>query len=612
MLNIKNFNLIQAFLRFPVASILAILATSLLMYSLDKPHPSSHIISLILTAIIGAVSNIAWSISHYSYNWSQTKLWIGRFIILLSLVIFYLTCLPESYEVHTTALFRLPIWYGCILIFLHLLIAYIPFISQGGEEDFWEYNKDVLLTLVEAAFYAFSLFLGLSIALVSLDKLFGIEIDSLAYPRLFIFLIGTFQTLYFLSNFPTVTYDNTIKKPIKAFLIFSQYILIPLVLLYMIILYAYAGKIGFRWELPKGWVSQLSLWFSVVGIFAYLLNYFNYKFSDNRLTTFFKKYFFPILLLPIALIFVAIYRRVSEYGVTELRYIVSLLGVWLLCVSVYFIISKKRSLKVIPMSLSVFSLLPILLGPFNIFNSTLSSQQKNLRKQLIDKKLLVDKELKSFPDTISADNSISIDSIKHFSREINNKIKFLDKRSDLSFINNWINNEVPLIKEKDPTVLTDALHRYHNTELLKERLNLFKTKRDNIYNNRVRYFRWSYDNKKAVKIDNNKFFVPFNSSKTNSESQNRLIFNPTEQSIFYYNGNKKLAEINLNNYLKSLSKHSTTKINYSDLNMQNPIYQYENEKLSASLIFDYINGSEKEDGQMVIRQIRGWGIIDIK
>jgi len=565
-----------------------------------------------LCCMIGAVSNIALVIAKESQQWSSLVHWLGRLGILCFLGLIYLGLLPANYEVINTSIFRLPFQLGALFIFLHLLISYVPFINKGSEEDFWEYNKDVFLNLVESGFYSFFLFVGLSIAILALDKLFGIELDDLAYPRLFFFLIGVFNTLYFLSKYPAVYYDNKIKTPIKAFLIFSQYILIPLVLIYMAILYAYAIQIGFKWTLPEGWVSQLSLWFSVVGIFAFLLNYFNHKFSDFKLTAYYKKYFFLVLLLPIVLVFVAIYRRISEYGVTELRYVVALLGVWLLGIGLYYNLSKKKNIRVIPISLSVFVLIPVLLGPFSMFNATLTSQKKHFKQLLIDNNCLVDQSLR--PINSSELNQTSTEQEQEKGRKLYNAIRFLDERSDLSFINDWIEPDLDFVGEKDPRVASDSLDRYHNARILAEQLNI------SVYVPSV------YDKPsgeriginsgviQSIELDNNKFFLPIDIHAT--RQTNAAVYftlNDDKTGLDLYRNNQLVGEIQLDKYLEeiqdTLAPLATGQRNYT---LTDPTYTIQDSTFDATLIINNLGGIKTPAGVVKIDNIWGHAIIEFK
>ena len=562
------------------------------MYSLDESDPPAYIISTILTLILGTLSFMILSVARRAYNLSDQMFWGLRLLLVAVLVGSFFFLFPSDYELRNTEMFRFPIRYGAVVIFLHLLVSYIPFINKGSKEDFWEYNKDLLLNIVEAAFYALFLFAGLAIALVALEHLFGIEIDNLSYPRLFIFLVGIFQTLYFLSKYPEIIYDNKIKKPIKAFLIFSQYILIPLVLIYMTILYAYAIKIGVNWELPKGWVSQLSLWFSVVGIFAYLLNHFNHKFSELKLTTYFRKYYFYVLLLPIALIFVAIYRRISDYGVTEPRYVVALTGVWLLGIALYFILSKEKRIRVVPMSLSVFVLLPFLLGPFGMFNSTLKSQTKKFKETLVENNVIVDGKL--FPLTKK-------DSISEKLRE---NINFLDQRSDMSFINDWIENDIILLNE-------DTL-RYNysnnNAKLLRDTLQVNYSFFNGSTKETIYPDYYFYSKSDVIQTDDSTYFVPIQTDADYLLSKSFYYnINRDSTGIVLIKGDEVIGELIL---LDKLASQKDFKKN--SLVLEESTFTINNNSVDATLILKNVIFTRDSIGLRNVKKVDGNSIVTVK
>ncbi|MBK9320884.1 MAG: DUF4153 domain-containing protein [Bacteroidetes bacterium] len=99
--------------------------------------------------------------------------------------------------------------------------------------------------------------------------------------------------------------------------IFTQFVLLPLVTIYLGILYVYELKILITMNWPRGWVSYLVIGFSTAGILALLLvwplrNDDRYKWVKT-----FTRLFYIALLPLIALLFFSIYIRVKEYGITE-------------------------------------------------------------------------------------------------------------------------------------------------------------------------------------------------------------------------------------------------------------------------------------------------------
>jgi hypothetical protein len=94
--------------------------------------------------------------------------------------------------------------------------------------------------------------------------------------------------------------------------VFSQYILLPLLLLYLIILYIYGGKIITLWDWPKGVVSWLIVAVSVIGIFTLLLIYpYGQKEENSWIKKITKVYYFLVIPL-VVLLFLAISIRLAE------------------------------------------------------------------------------------------------------------------------------------------------------------------------------------------------------------------------------------------------------------------------------------------------------------
>jgi hypothetical protein len=89
----------------------------------------------------------------------------------------------------------------------------------------------------------------------------------------------------------------------------------------------------------------------------------------------------------VVLLMLSIWVRISEYGVTVNRYLVATLAVWLAGLVIYFLLSKKRNIKVIPASLCLVSVL-IVYGPLSAFEVSERSQVNRLEDKLKEYELL--------------------------------------------------------------------------------------------------------------------------------------------------------------------------------------------------------------------------------
>ena len=305
----------------------------------------------------------------------------------IALAIAYYFSLPDEFMVTSTIRFVL------FALSFHLLIAFIPFITHGEMNAFWQYNKMLFLRILTGAVYTNVLYVGLALALLAIEKLFAINVDKNLYFYLWLVLTGVFNTCFFLAGFPNAYADlEGITDYPKGLKIFTQYILLPIITIYLLILYAYMFKIVFTQQWPVGWVSYLVLGFSVAGILSLLLIHPIRNDANNKWMLGFSRFFYFAIFPLLILLFFAIERRVSDYGITELRYFVLVLALWLFFIATYFLVSNKKNIKIIPLSLCVIAFLTSF-GPWGAFSVSLSSQKNHFVKLMEKNKILLNGKL---------------------------------------------------------------------------------------------------------------------------------------------------------------------------------------------------------------------------
>jgi hypothetical protein len=416
---------VRAVKRFPLASLTALLAVAGFMLLIEEVN-QGVVPELLFTAVLGLPLFIAGEAFARQRGWTyrgRGGLLLG--IIFLGLVGYYYY-LPDvdspGFEYIQVPRFLI------FLLVAHLLVALLPFEGKYGLKEFWTFNRLLLNNFMLGAFYSAITYLGVFFAIMAVNELFQLHINFKIYAHLFVFTAGVFHTLLFLSQFPEVSRESS-SGP-EYHVIFStlcKFILVPIVVLYFFILYTYAAKIVFSWTLPVGWVSSLIIGFSVAGIFTYLLSYYLSEEDDSWLVGVFHRWFWWVVLPMVGLLFVAIGRRIADYGVTEERFLVAHSGVWLLVVSLYFVLSKKDNIKFIPGSLVVFSLVAVL-GPLSAFEVSYRSQRWVLRDLLERSGHLRDGKLR--PDTIGIDAGLA--------QRIHSTLDFLDSRQQLDKIRSWM------------------------------------------------------------------------------------------------------------------------------------------------------------------------------
>jgi hypothetical protein len=304
------------------------------------------------------------------------KKWGLRLLCLLICIALYFMLQPA---IQMADRFRI----GLLAFSFHLLVAFAPFIEKGNLHGFWEYNKVLFLRILTAGLYAAVLFAGLSIALVAINGLFNVKIDENVYLRLFSVVGITFTTLFFLAGVPAdfKMINETQQEYPKGLKIFTQYVLIPLLTIYLVILLVYEAKIIIDWELPKGMVSMLVLGYSVFGVLSLLLVYPIKEQEGNGWIRWFSRCFYLMMIPLVVLLLLAVWKRVGNYGITESRYILIILALWLSIITAYFLISRKDNIKIIPISLCILALLATY-GPQSAFSVSRYSQTQRLRKML--------------------------------------------------------------------------------------------------------------------------------------------------------------------------------------------------------------------------------------
>lgn len=358
--------------RFPVSSLSAVLATVcfivLIALEAQGPHPLGRVA---LAALLGIPLGLAFQLrAEYDglAGWKRAALAAAPILLL----VMYAATLPSSLE----ALFddsHHSYRFAQLFIAAHLLAAFQPV----GGAAFWRLNKTFFLRILLAALYSFVLLNGLSLSLLSLRMLFGVEVDPKMYAYLFVAVSTTFNTLFFLAGVPKrdeLDADTAYPSGLKAI---SQYLLVPIVLLYGLILYAYMGKILFQWAWPEGWVTWLVIGYSVSGILAFLLVHPLLDDADNPWVRLLSKWYFPALIPLSILQLLAVWERISAYGVTENRYLALTTGFWLLLAIGIMIRTRAGGIRWIPATLAVV-IFVTMVGPWGMFAVSERSQRAQL------------------------------------------------------------------------------------------------------------------------------------------------------------------------------------------------------------------------------------------
>jgi len=399
----------RTFLRFPFVIVNAVIGTVTVVILIDHEGPpqATVLFNVMMATILGIPLLLALALIAEKGKWSRLYAF-GTQVIGVVLLVAYACTIP-------TDLLAAPAIYILrqllLAVALHLLVAFAPYLGAGEYNGFWHYNKTLFLRLVNAVIFAIVLYAGLSLALAALDNLFGMNVPIKRYGELWIIINGIFTTWFFLAGVPQdwAGLEGSSDYP-RGIKIFAQYILLPLVLVYLVILYAYLAKIVVTWNWPQGWVSKLILGFAATGIFSLLLLYPIRERAENIWIKRSSAWFYIVMIPLIFMLFPAVWRRISEYGITEGRYIAVTLSIWLTGIVLYFILSKIKSIKMIPVSLCILAFI-VSFGPWGTFAVSENSQVNRLKILLTKNSILVADRVQKAPAPVNGEDVKQISSI---------------------------------------------------------------------------------------------------------------------------------------------------------------------------------------------------------
>lgn len=408
--------LVRTLARFPLTVISALVGTVVSIALIEKGEhlEASILFSILLTTVLALPLLTALRLAAEGDGSNAGRVWLLQLVGVALLVIYGLTVPVDLPRAPLMYMFR----FFAFAVAACFLLSFLPFIRKGQGNGFWQFNKTIVFRSMLAGAFAVVLFSGLGLALAALDNLFGINIPPKRYFELWIMILWLFAIPFILSGIPgrLRELDEVTEYP-RLLRVFGQYVLSPLVLVYFVILYAYIGKIIITWSWPQGWVGRLILGFSATGILAlFILNPIREKLETLWIKRA-SRWYYLILLPLVVVLFLALWRRISEYGLTEDRYLGLAIGVWLAFTAFYFLFSRSKSIKMIPGSLCVLTFV-ISVGPWSMFAVSERSQIGRLQEMLEADSILMNGVVQEAPSPVSNEHQVEISAILSYLHQV--------------------------------------------------------------------------------------------------------------------------------------------------------------------------------------------------
>lgn len=561
--------------RFPVTVAISTILAILLIYTNESQLTgNSHetLVKINLTVGLGIPLSLCIGLLIERFFKKDKLKTVFLYVIGIGfLVLYYFLFFKTIYGIVTASR------YFATMLFFILSFLYIPRI---GRENNYEYHlMDIWSSFALTFVYSFVLYFGIAAIFFTIDQLFDVNIKGELYYYMFLIVSLIFAVSLFLSKLPSIEEEYDWVEYTKSLKILLIYIVIPLITVYTAILYVYFGKILVTREWPRGLVSHLVLWYSTLSVGVIFL--ITPILDENKVAKLFKVLFPKIILPVLFMMFMSIYQRISQYGVTENRYYVVALGLWVLGIMLYF--SFKKSLRniIIPISLSLV-ILNSVYGPLSSFAISKYSQNKRFENLLVKNNMLSNGEIVKDGEISSEDKREISNIISYFNQ--NHKlrdIKVLPKDFDL---------------DKMETVMGFKYEPYYSRPYEENR-----------------YFYYGTQNAEdAVDIKGYDYYIHMNSWNENKREVDGLAvqYNRVKNTLVVSKDDKVVLEQEMIAFVKDIYEKQQTKLPNENKNMmdyKDMTYEIDflgiEENMNLKFIFNEINGRVDENNNMIIENV---------
>ncbi len=435
--------------RFPISILSSLIITIAAMYMLEvEEHEDIALPIMMCFAILTMISLI---IQLARERLSLKKIWLILGYVLTGLfLVWYYRSLHGAMSEDQLSVCAVFTFFGT-LILLIFITSLTPYLKKEDNPAFLTYNRKVFTSFVFTFVLAFILYFGLALAILAIDRLFHANIDGNVYAHL-LFIIGIFFfNLHFLSQFPN-DFEDANPSPPEAYRIIVQYVMIPIVSIYALILIFYTISNVFHHQLIEDWTYWLMLWFYVLGFLAYLLNQSIVGDENDDWSKAFCKWFLYFL-IPLSLTSLfSVWKDLQIGGVTELRYAIASFSLFLLLASTYLSFFKSKDYRFVPFVLAIITIVSIY-GPWSMCKASLRSQMDKLEAVLVNNKVLQNGILTPPLDIRQEDKG-----------QVQDFIRFFTDRKALDGFKKWDENNVLGNPPLEEAVIADLFDIYDITK----------------------------------------------------------------------------------------------------------------------------------------------------
>lgn len=233
---------------------------------------------------------------------------------------------------------------------------------QPDDRQFWNYSRSIIVHGIFSFAFALALMLGLYLAVLFVILL-GLPLQFGHIAAFCMFVVFPVFTICYVPR-GEERFNNSLIFS-KLLKIVTQYLLLPFIALYFVIIYFYLFTILAQWSLPDGKITYIVTASVALYLMLLLLGYPAYAEGESRIFRFLARWGALIALPLVILMSVSICYRINQYGFTIRRGYVVALNLWFYGVLIFLFVTKSLKIKWIPISFAIVFLL-VSIGPWSI------------------------------------------------------------------------------------------------------------------------------------------------------------------------------------------------------------------------------------------------------
>ena len=400
-----------AFKRFPLAVALAVFSSIAFIWIFENDlHTFNYKVFLWLSHYPIAATILALTVSLVQESRKNTskipQIAAGAIWLVISIAL--TLSFPKSYHISQLKYIETTYAFFYTTVFLSLFVA--PFFKQKDENGFWVFSMKNIKAAVTAIAISAALLIALDGLLFGFFNLFDIKVSVRPFAYSAIISSCAIFPILFFSGIPSIDDCQQETPALNKFQTSTnKFLFLPVLSLYIILLYAYIAKIIIQWEMPKGMVSYL-----VSASMLLMLLRVTLMFPEriNPKPSFEKKLLkiLPAACIPLVILMsVGIMRRYSDYGISEGRYYVAAINIFFYAIIAILLIDKIKckSRYIAIVFCSMFFIATN--GPLSAINVThriwTGSITKALAEQGFSEFPLNEEDTKKFIDQLKAQKS---------------------------------------------------------------------------------------------------------------------------------------------------------------------------------------------------------------